>query len=142
MSVSTTLIELAERRVQSTLTAWRRLRARCDEAKQKLSLLTQHHESYSALMHEGLQQGMSATSIMSHMSFIGQIEAVVVRQQSEVGGLEEGCAKLWQELVEARREKRMYEILSERAKTRQEDAAYRRGQSEIDDMLQRAAKTR
>jgi flagellar biosynthesis chaperone FliJ len=43
--------------------------------------------------------------------------------------------------VEARREKRTYEILSERAKMRKADTASRRKQAEIDELLQRAVKT-
>jgi len=141
MSGLATLIEFAERRVGAALTAWQRLRAQCDEAKQKLLVLKQHGEGYSDLMHSGLQEGMSATSMMAHMGFIRQIEAVVIRQESEVGSLEEGCGRLWQELVEARREKRTYEILSERAMTRKADTASRRKQAEIDELLQRAVKT-
>jgi flagellar export protein FliJ len=140
MPVSTTLIELAERRVETALTAWRHLRARCDEARSKLSLLKQHRESYGGLMHAALQHGMSASSLSSHLSFIGQIETVVVRQQSEVGSLEEGCARLWQDLLEARREKRMLEILNDRAKMREAEKASRSRQMVIDEMLQRAGK--
>jgi flagellar export protein FliJ len=79
--------------------------------------------------------------MLAHMGFIKQIEAVVIRQETEVVSLEEGCGRLWQELVEARREKRTYEILSERAMRRKADTASRRKQAEIDELLQRAVKT-
>jgi flagellar biosynthesis chaperone FliJ len=44
-------------------------------------------------------------------------------------------------LVDARREKRMYEILGERVAARKLEASSRRRQAEIDEMLQRVAKT-
>lgn len=140
MSGLATLIEFTERRIGAALSAWQRLRAQCDEAKQKLLVLKQHGDGYSTLMHSDLQEGMSATSMMAHVGFIKQIEAVVIRQESEIGSLEEGCGRLWQELVEARREKRTYEILSERAKMRKAETASRREQAENDELLQRAVK--
>jgi flagellar FliJ protein len=140
MSGLSSLIKFAERRTEGALTAWQHLRRQCDEAKQKLLLLKQHGEGYRDLMRTGLQQGMSANSMMAHIGFIGQIEAVVSRQESEVGSLEEACARQWQELLAARREKRMYEILSERAATRDAEASSRRTQAEIDELLQRAAR--
>jgi flagellar export protein FliJ len=140
MSGLATLIKFAERRAGGALTAWQRLRNQCDEAEHKLLLLKKHGEGYRDVMRAGLQQGMSATSMMAHICFIGQIEAVVVRQESELGNLKEACARQWQELLDARREKRMYEILSERAATRDAEAASRRQHAEIDELLQRAAK--
>ena len=88
------------------------------------------------MMSNGLLEGMSATSIMAHIDFIGQIEAVVVRQEAEIQDLEKACGRQLQELVEARREKRKYEILSERAAARDAEAASRRQQAEVDELLQ------
>jgi flagellar biosynthesis chaperone FliJ len=75
------------------------------------------------------------------LSFIGQIEEVVSRQQNEVGRLEAACTRQWQELVELRREKRVYEIVHERATERELATTLRRSQNEIDDLLQRVTKT-
>lgn len=140
MSGLQTLIQFAERRSEAALAMWRRLKAQSEEARQKLALLRQHEQGYRDLMRADLQQGISATSSMAYLGFIGQIDAVAVRQESEVGSLEQACARQWQELVEARREKRMYEILGERAALRKAEASSRRGQAEIDERLQRAAK--
>jgi flagellar export protein FliJ len=120
---------------------WQRLKAQCDEAQQKLVLLRQHRENYRNLLRSGLKQGMAATSTNSYMGFIGQIEAIVVRQENEIGNLEEACSRQWQVLVDARREKRMYELLSERTAAREAEARTRRGQAEIDTLLQRRVKT-
>jgi flagellar FliJ protein len=141
MSGFSTLLKFAERRSEGALTAWQRVKVQCEEAKHKLRLLKQHGDSYRDRMRAGLQQGMPAASMMAHIGFIGQIETVVDRQQDEIGSLEEACARQWQELVEARREKRLYELLSERAATRDAEAASRRRQAEIDELLQRAATT-
>jgi flagellar export protein FliJ len=136
-----TLIDVTRRRTEGALVTWQRLRTQCDDARQKLLLLKQHGDHYRDLMRAGLRQGMPAASTMAYVGFIGQIEEVVVRQETEVGSLEEVCARQWQELVDARREKRMYEILGERAAARELEAASRRGQAEIDELLQRLATT-
>jgi flagellar biosynthesis chaperone FliJ len=78
---------------------------------------------------------------MAYLSFIGQIEEVVHRQESEVGRLEAACTRQWQELVEIRREKRVYEIVQERATERELATMLRRSQAELDDLLQRVNRT-
>jgi len=77
---------------------------------------------------------------MTYLGFIDQIEEVVLRQQAEVGRLEAACTRQWQELVEVRREKRVYEIVHERAVERELATLLRRSQAEIDDLLQRVNK--
>lgn len=134
------LINVAGRRTDEALMAWQRLKTQCDEAKQKLSLLRQHGERYRNQMRVSLQEGIGATATMAFVGFIGQIEEVVVRQEGEVGRLEEACTRQWQELVEARRDKRLYEILRDRDATRKMEAALKRSQSEIDELLQRVAR--
>ena len=134
------LIDHAGQRSDGALVTWQRLKAQCDEALMKLSLLKQHRERYRDMLHAGLGEGMPAMSTMAYLGFIGQIEEVVSRQESEVGRLEEACARQWQQLVDIRREKRMYEIVHERATSRELAAALRRSQAEIDDLLQRVGK--
>jgi flagellar export protein FliJ len=140
MSGMQSLIDFAERRVEGALTSWQRLRVQYEEAMRKLLLLQQHGENYRDLMRTGLERGLSGTSTMAYMGFIGQIEAIVLRQESEIGSLEKACAQQWQALVDARREKRAYEILSERAANRKAEARSRRAQADIDELLQRKIK--
>lgn len=135
------LITLAGRRSDGALATWQRLKAQCDDALTKLSLLKQHRERYRELLRTGLGEGMPALSTMAYLGFIGQIDEVVLRQESEVGRLEQACARQWQELVETRREKRMYEIVNDRLSSRELAAALRRTQAELDDLLQRVGKT-
>jgi flagellar export protein FliJ len=136
------LIKLAERRTEQAVLAWQRLRAQCDDAKQKLALLQKHAEGYRDLMRTGLRQGMRAASSTAHIDFIHQIDAVAVRQGSELGQLEQACARQWEELVSARRDQRMYEILQERAAARDAATASRHQQVESDEAVMRAARTR
>jgi len=82
MSGMQSLIDFAERRVEGALTSWQRLKAQHEEARHKLLLLQQHGENYRDLMRTGLESGLSATSTMAYMGFIGQIEAIVLRQES------------------------------------------------------------
>jgi flagellar FliJ protein len=140
MSGFQSLINVAGRRMHEAMVAWRRVQAQCEAAREKLTLLRQHGERYRTLMRTGLLEGTPATSAMAYIGFIGQIEEVVGRQEGEVGRLEEACRRQWQELVEARRDKRAYEILSDRDATRKMEAAAKRSQREIDDLLQRAGK--
>jgi flagellar FliJ protein len=141
MSGIATLVKFADSRAQTALTAWQHLRLQCDKAKQKLLALNGHRENYRARMCNDMQQGISANSMIAHLGFINQIEAVVTQQENEVANLEEGCARLWQQLVDARREKRMYEMLSTRAAVRRADILSRRGQREVDELLQHSTKT-
>jgi flagellar export protein FliJ len=134
------MIWLAERRVEEAVLSWRRLRAQCDDTRQKLVLLQAHVESYRSSMRTNLIQGMPAASTAAYIGFIGQIEAVVGGQQTELGSLEDACARRWQELLDARREKRVCEILRERVATRDAMTASRRLQSDVDELLQRSAR--
>jgi flagellar export protein FliJ len=134
------LISVTGIKSDGALATWKRLKTQCDDALTKLSLLKQHVERYREMLNAGLGEGMPAMSTMSYLGFIGQIEEVVLRQESEVGRLEEACARQWEELVEIRREKRTYEIVNERAAERELASALRRSQAEIDDLLQRVSK--
>jgi flagellar export protein FliJ len=135
------LIKLAERRADEAVAAWRALHAQCEDARQKLDLLQRHGEGYRDLLWADLQRGIPATSIAACLGFIGQIEAVVGHQQSELVQLEEACARQWQELVTLRREKRMFEILSERAAAKTAASDAHRQRCEIEEALVRAART-
>ena len=134
------LIAVAGSRSDGALATWQRLKAQCDDALRKLSLLKQHRERYRDLLNANLGEGMPAVSMMAYLGFIGQIDQVVLRQESEVGRLEAACTQQWQELVEIRRQKRIYEIVHERATSRELASALRRSQAEIDDLLQRVSK--
>ena len=134
------LISHTGHRSDGALATWQRLKTQCDEALKKLSLLKQHRERYRNLLNANLGKGMPAVSTMAYLGFIGQIDQVVLRQESEVGRLEAACSQQWQELVEIRREKRVYEIVHERATSRELADALRRSQAEIDELLQRVSK--
>jgi flagellar export protein FliJ len=134
------LISITGRKSDTALATWQSLKVQCDEALMKLSLLKEHCERYRNQLSAGLGEGMPAMSTMAYLSFIGQIEEVVLRQQSEVGRLEAACTRQWQELVEIRREKRVYEIVHERTVERELATLLRRSQAEIDDLLQRVNK--
>jgi len=140
MAVLHKLISVTGKKSDDALMTWQRLKQQCDEALAKLSLLREYCERYRALLNSNLGEGMPAMSTMAYLGFIGQIEEVVLRQQSEVGRLEAACTAQWQELVEIRREKRVYEIFQERAVERELAAALRCSQAEIDDLLQRVNK--
>lgn len=142
MSGLATLIKLAERRAQEAVLDWQRLTARRDDAGGKLLRLQQHRQVYRDLMQTGLRHGMPAATIVAHLGFIAQIEAVAERQQSEFGELEAACATQYDLVVNARREQRIYEVLSEQTKAGAATAASRQQQIEAGDMLQRAARTR
>lgn len=131
------LISVTRKKSDAAVATWQRLKAQCDEALLKLSILRQHVERYRQMLNAGLGEGMPAMSTMSYLGFIGQIEEVVQRQENEVGRLEAACVRQWEELIEIRREKRTYEIVGEKAAERALATALRRSQAEIDDLLQR-----
>lgn len=133
------LIDIAGQRSDEALRAWQQLRAQCAEAMRKLSLLKQYRERYRNLMHAGLEAGMPAAATVAYLEFIGQIDEVVLRQESDLGSIEQACARQWEMLTEARREKRTYELLGERVAARQAEAALRLRHAEIDDLIRRVA---
>jgi flagellar export protein FliJ len=135
------LISVTEKKGDAAVATWQRLKAQCDDALLKLSVLKQHVERYRVMLNSGLGEGMPAMSTMAYLGFIGQIEEVVVRQESEVGRLEAACTRQWEALIEIRREKRTYEIVSKKAAERELATALRRSQAEIDNLLQRVGKT-
>ena len=134
------LISVTGKRSDAAVVAWQLLKAQCDEALLKLSLLKQHRERYREMLNTGLGEGMPAMSTMAYLGFIGQIEEVVLRQENEVGRLEAVCARQWEQLVELRREKRTYEVFTEKLAERELATALRRSQAELDDLLQRVSK--
>jgi flagellar export protein FliJ len=133
------LIDLAASRSDEALRAWQQLSEQCAEAMRKLALLKEYRERYQGRMAAGLEAGMPATAMRAYMEFIGQIDDVVLRQESALGTIEEACAQQWQLLVEARREQRTFEILGERIAAKDAEATLRRRNAEIDDLIQRAA---
>ena len=135
------LISVTGKKSDAAVATWQRLKAQCDDALVKLSLLKQHVDRYRQMLNNGLGEGMPALSTMAYLGFIGQIEEVVLRQENEVGRLEAACTRQWEDLIELRREKRTYEIVHEKATEREMATALRRSQAEIDDLLQRVSKT-
>lgn len=132
------LIDLAASRSDEALRAWQQLSEQCAEAMRKLQLLKEYRERYRGRMNAGLEAGMPATAMRAYLDFIGQIDEVVLRQESGLGTIEQACAQQWQALVEARREHRTFEILGERLAAKDAAAALRRRNAEIDDLIQRA----
>ena len=140
MSGYQSLADFVGHRADRQQVLWRQLMSQCDEAKHKLIQLRQHAEHYRLQMVGHLHDGMEATATMVFLRFIGQIEAVTAKQEIEVTRLELACRHQWQQLVEARREKRMYEILRDRADAEQVAVALKRSQAEIDELLGRIVK--
>jgi len=127
-------------RADEQFLTWRRLMGQCQEAKQKLATLSQFAERYRGQMRDRLAAGMDASASMTFIAFIGQIEGVVRKQAAEVTRLEAACAEQWQHLVAARRDKRMYEILRDKANATELAADLKRSQAELDELLGRIVK--
>jgi flagellar export protein FliJ len=134
------LVEVVGNEADRQLAAWRRLMSQCDDAKQKLVQLRHYADRYRRQLHTQLHDGIAANSTMVFLRFIGQIEGVILTQEREVARLELACRQQWQLLVEARREKRMYEILRDRATAEKLAAELRRSERAIDDLLGKVVK--
>jgi flagellar protein FliJ len=120
--------------------AWRRLIDQCDNAQHKLVQLRQYAERYRQQLQLNLAAGLAANSTMVFLRFIGQIEGVIAQQEREVARLELACRQQWQNLVDARREKRMYEILQDRAVAENLATELRRSERQIDELLGKVVK--
>jgi flagellar export protein FliJ len=133
------LRRLAEERAEEALRAWQRLDAQCAGATAKLDALERHRAAYQDRLDGGLAQGAASGLVAAQFAFIGQIEAVALRQHGELTELEAARARQWQELLSVRRERRIYEILGERAAADAAAQARRRGETRSDEVVQRAA---
>lgn len=132
------LLDVAAQRRNSALRGWLQLNMECADAIRKLSLLKEYRDRCRNRMDARLRAGMVATATVGYVDFIGQVDDVVVRQEDALQALEVACETQWQEFLDARRERRAYEILGEQIKAREAHAALRRQQHEIDELIQRA----
>ncbi|MBU6506018.1 MAG: flagellar export protein FliJ [Alphaproteobacteria bacterium] len=130
--------KLAERQVEEAQRRWAVLAKECAAARRKLNLLRQYGDSYRAQLEDGGRQGVVASQAASVAAFIRRVADVVAREEAQVRQLEGACEREWADLVVARRNKRMIEILVERQMLREAEEALRRSQSEIDDLIARA----
>lgn len=133
------LIDLAGHRSDDAVVTWQNLQRQCQQALGKLAALQQHRERYDDLMRVRLQQGMSAVATRAYLGFIRQIDDVITQQRVEVERIEAACVRQWQQVIEARREKRVFEVLGERVVAQELATALRASQREIENLLQRAA---
>lgn len=140
MSGYDSLAEFVGHRADRQQVAWRKLMGQCDGAKRKLAQLRGYAERYRVQMDGQLSAGMEATASLAFLRFIGQIETVIAKQETEVARLERVCLEQWHLVVEARREKRMYEILRDKETAEKLGAELRRSQAEIDELTGRIVK--
>jgi flagellar export protein FliJ len=140
MSNYRSLADFAGDRADQQQVQWRMLMGQCDAAKRKLGQLGHYAERYRAQMGAHLADGLDATAAMGFLRFIEQVETVVAKQQREVARLDLACREQWHRLVEARRERRMYEVLRDRAVAEQVQLALRRSQIELDELMGRIVK--
>jgi flagellar export protein FliJ len=130
--------KLAERQVEEAQRRWATLAKECAAARHKLNLLRQYGDSYRSQLETGAQRGVVASQAASVAAFIRRVADVVAREEIQVRQLEGACEREWADLVAARRNKRMIEILVERQMLREAEEALRRSQGEIDDLIARA----
>ena len=130
--------KLAERQVEEAQRRWAILAKECAAARHKLNLLRQYGDTYRMQLETGGQQGVVASQAASVAAFIRRVADVVAREEVQVRQLEGACEREWADLVSARRNKRMIEILTERQMLRGAEEALRRSQGEIDDLIARA----
>jgi flagellar export protein FliJ len=140
MAAYDSLVTFVSNQANRRLVVWRQLMNQCEAARAKLTQLKQYAERYRVQMRADLQQGMAANATMVFLSFIGQIESVIAKQELDVTRLEQACLQQWRHLVEARREKRMFEILRDRAAAEKLAAALQKSQAEIDELFGRIVK--
>ncbi|MGH7072996.1 MAG: flagellar export protein FliJ [Stellaceae bacterium] len=140
MSGYQNLADFVGKEANRQFVAWRGLMDQCDNAKRKLAQLRQYAERYRQQLQSQLADGLAANSTMVFLGFIGQIESVIAKQERDVARLDLACRQQWQKLVEARRERRMYEILDDRAETEKMAADLRRRERELDELLGKVVK--
>jgi flagellar export protein FliJ len=135
------LIGLAARRSDEALRAWQQLNLQCADALRKLALLREFRERYRTRMERALQSGMPTNSATAYLDFIAQIDDVIRRQTHDLDSIEQACAQQWELFLDVRRERRGFEIVAERSAAKEAEAALRRQQAEIDDLIRRVSRS-
>lgn len=134
----TALGKSADREVEAAQRRWAALSKECAGGRQKLVLLQQYGEGYRAQLEAGACQGLAAGQAVAITAFMRRIAEIIIIEEGRVRQLEETAEREWTRLVEARRQRKMIDLLTERDAQKKLEVELRRSEREIDDLLGRA----
>jgi len=142
MATSSALETLIELATNATDEAAKRLGAAlraATETEQKLEMLKQYRDDYTARFHGALQGGLSPAAYRNFQQFLDKLDAAIDGQQQIVAAAQrriEVERSAWQ----ASEKKRMsYDTLATRARKVQEQKEARRDQKQTDEVAMRKA---
>jgi flagellar FliJ protein len=108
------LFDLAQNQADESSRKLGQLKAKWQNAEDKLRQLKAYREDYRAKLHETIQGGMGATQMRDFHLFLAKLETAISHQTKEV----QRCQAKWEEgqveWLEHRRKLKTYDTLSQR----------------------------
>lgn len=86
------LLDLAQNHTDAAARRLGQLKAKWNEAQEKLDQLVVFREEYRQRYQHAASQGMSMTALRDYQAFLGKLEAAIKQQGEEV----EQCRKRWE----------------------------------------------
>lgn len=132
-----TLIELATKQSDEAAKRLGRSVRATEDAQQKLALLLQYRDDYSARLHANMAAGLSAFSYRNFQLFMDKIEEAIMGQQRIVQDAQRRVdteRSAWQG---SERKRMSYDALATRAQKAQELKQTRREQKQTDEFAAR-----
>ena len=128
------LLDLAQDHTDVAARKLGMLKAKWQDAEEKLRQLKSYREDYQARLSRGTKMGMQANSIKDFHLFLGKLDLAIRQQSEEV----EGCRKSWEgglhEWQAKQRRLKAFDTLSQRhlsSERKREDKQEQREQDEL-----------
>ncbi|MEW5943379.1 MAG: flagellar export protein FliJ [Pseudomonadota bacterium] len=131
------LLDLAESRSEKAAKALAALKARWQEAEEKLRQLQQYRESYRERLRQTSGAGMSATAWRDYQAFMNKLDAAIRQQQEEVVRCEDQWKAGQREWLAHRRDVKAFDTLSQRHRRSEAKRAEKAEQREQDEFARK-----
>ncbi|HYD79803.1 MAG TPA: flagellar export protein FliJ [Paucimonas sp.] len=140
MAKSTALDTLIELATSETDEAAKRLGTAlrtANETEQKLSLLLQYRDDYTARFHAMMANGLSAAGYRNFQLFLDKLDAAIEGQQQIVAAAQRRIGEERDAWQASERKRMSYGTLATRAQTAEERKEMRRDQKQTDEIATR-----
>ena len=134
-----TLIELATSETDEAAKRLGNALRAADETEQKLNLLLQYRDDYTARFHSMMANGLSAAGYRNFQQFLDKIDAAIEGQQKIVDAAQRRVGEERSTWQASERKRMSYDTLATRARKVEERKEMRRDQKQTDEAATRQA---
>jgi flagellar FliJ protein len=128
-----TLIELATRDTDEAAKRLGKSVKAAEEAAQKLALLTQYRDDYSARLQQSMAAGLTATGYRNFQTFMDKLEVAIASQKLVVENAQRAVERERATWQACERKRMSYGTLSDRAEKAQQLKDNKREQKQTDE---------